>query len=157
MSKDVSVHVTMDDSDIQAKLAKNQGAIDAQAADWRSKRNQILLEMSSINMGISMMVQSIRMVARITGQTLDPIQGALLGMVTSTASLMVAMATALATTGIMAGAALILAAAAWSMQVGQTIKIYEDFEKLKGDFADIDRRLAEMGTGVASQAFGRPF
>ena len=155
---DITAQVIFDDSDMVAKTAKNQAAIDTQAAEWRTKRQQILLEMHSINLGIGLMVQTVRMAVRATGQTLDPIQSALLSMVSSTSSLIIATATAMAagSLGLLAGAALALAAFAWGFQLAQTAKIQADMEKFKGDFAEANMRLARV-EGVARQAIGRAF
>ena len=155
---DITAQVLFDDSDMVAKTAKNQAAIDRQAADWTAKRQQILLEMHSLNLGINLMVQTLRLVVRATGQTLDPIQGALLSMVSSTSSLIIATATAMAASslGILAGASVVLASFAWSFQLVQTAKIWADMEKFKGDFQAINLRLARM-EGVTRQAIGRPF
>lgn len=144
MSRDVIIGIGIDDSEMDAKVARQQNAIDKQEADWRSKRNQILLEINSINLGISMMVQSLRMVVQITGQTLSPMESAALTMISSTVSMMTATATAMATTGILAGAAVILAAAAYGLSIGQTIKITAEYQALRDDFAAINMRLARV-------------
>jgi hypothetical protein len=158
VSKDVIIPLTIDDSDMNAKVAAQQSAIDTQAEDWRRKRNEILLQMHSINLGIGLMVQTVRMAVRATGQTLDPIQSALLSMVSSTSSLIIATATAMAagSLGLLAGAALALAAFAWGFQLAQTAKIQADMEKFKGDFAAANARLARI-EGVTRQAIGRAF
>lgn len=143
---DLTAQVLFDDSDMQEKLVKNQAAIDAQAAEWRAKRQQILMEMHSINLGIGLIIQSIRMTVRVTGQTMDPVANALLSMVSSTTSIIIATATAMAASslGILTGAALFLSAYAWAFSLAQSIKILEQSEELKASFADINARLAEM-------------
>lgn len=155
---DITAQVIFDDSDMVAKTAKNQAAIDRQGEEWRAKRQQILLEMHSMNLAIGLIVQTVRQVVRATGQTLDPIQSALLSMVSSTSSLIIATATAMAagSLGILAGAALALAAFAYGFQIAQTIKIQADMEKFKGDFAEANARLIRL-EGVAQQAIGRAF
>jgi len=156
---DITAQVLFDDSDMTGKLAKNQAAIDAQAADWRSKRSQILLEMHSINLGIGLMVQTVRMAVKATGQTVTPIQNALLSMVTSTSSLIIATATAMAASslGLLTGAALALVAFAYGFSLAQTAKIYADMEKFKSEFAASDARLARMAENVARLTMGRGF
>lgn len=156
VSREVEVRIIMDDSDPVAKLAKNQGGIDRQEAEWSAARQKILLEMHSMNLAIGLIVQTVRQVVRATGQTLDPIQSALLSMVTSTSSLIIATATAMAagSLGILAGAALALAAFAYGFQIAQTVKIQADMEKFKGDFAEANARLMRM-EGVVRQALGR--
>ncbi len=158
MSKEVTVRIIMDDSDAEAKVAKQQQAIDTQAAEWTAARRQILLEMHAINLSISLMVQTVRMAVRFTGQTLTPIQNALLSMVSSTSSLIIATATAMAagSLGLLVGAALALAAFAYGFQLAQTAIIYAGMEKVKADFAASDARLANLARTIAQQT-GRGF
>lgn len=158
VSKDIEIRATFNDSDVTTKLAQNQSAIDAQAADWRSKRNQILLEMHAINQGIGLMIQSIRMAVRVTGQALSPIQNALLSMISSTTSIIIATATALAagSLGLLTGAALVLAAAAYGFQLAQTARIIEQSEEMKVAFAAIDARLRSIET-IPQTMRGVPF
>ena len=149
VSKDVTIRILMDDSGAEgppAKIDKNQAGIDEQQARWAATRQQILLEMHSLNLGIGMLVQSLRMVARVTGETLNPMENALLTMLSSTASLMVATATAMAagSLGLLAGAALVLMAAAYGLQVGQTIELTMKYQALRKDFAGINARLAQL-------------
>ncbi len=153
---DITALVLFDDSDMESKLAKNQAAIDQQGEDWRRQRQQTLLEMHSINLGISTMIQTIRMVVRATGETLTPMQNASLSMIQSTTSLIIATATAMAASslGILAGAALALAAFAVGFQLAQTAKVFADMEKVKADFAASDARLAAMAKTVARTTGG---
>ena len=155
---DLVAQVLWDDSDIVSKMAKNQAGIDKQNADWRRQRQQTLLEMHSLNLGISLMIQTVRMAVRATGQTLDPLMNAMLSMVSSTSSLIIATATAMAASslGLLAGAAIALAAFAVGFQLAQTAKIAVDMQALIDDFAAANARLARM-EGVARQAIGRAF
>jgi hypothetical protein len=136
----------MDDSDVQEKLAKNQSAIDRQMEYWRIARLEILREMAEVNRGISLMIQSIRLTVQATGQTLNPTQQALLGMVSSTSSLIISTATALTvgSLGLLSGAALALAAFAYSFNLIQSAAIIADFEGYKLDFAALTDRLTQL-------------
>ena len=145
---DITAQVLFDDSDTQEKLSKNQAMIDAQTADWRSKRNQILLEMHAIQQGIGLIIQSIRLTVRISGQVLSPVQNALLSMISSTTSIIIATATAMTASslGLLAGAALALAAGAWVFSMGQSARVIAQAEETRAAFAAINARLAEMET-----------
>jgi len=146
VTDETTINLLLDDTDVQAKLAKNQEAIDAQAADWRSKRNQILLEMHAINQGIGLMIQSIRLAVKATGQALDPVANALLSLISSTSSIIIATATALAagSLGVLTGAALALAAFAYGFSLAQTAKVIAESESLKAAFAGINARLDKL-------------
>lgn len=155
---DIVANVLFDDSDMTSKLAKNQAGIDRQREEWRRQRQQTLLEMHSLNLGISLMVQTLRTVVRATGQTLTPMQNASLSMIQSTSSLIIATATAMAagSLGLLAGAALALAAFAVGFQLVQTAKVFADMEKVKADFAASDARLANLARTIA-RTTGRSF
>ena len=62
----------------------------------------------------------------------------------------------MASTGILAGVALVLAACAYGFSLAQTAKIMADMERFKADFSASNARLARM-EGVARQALGRAF
>lgn len=145
---DITAQVLFDDSDMVEKTAKNQAAIDRQTAEWRAKRQQILLEMHAINLGITTMIGTIRLAVQVTGQALTPVQNALLGMISSTTSIIIATATAMAagSLGLLTGAALVLAAGAFGFSLAQTAIVIKNSEEMRAAFAAIDARLDQIDT-----------
>ena len=154
---EVIAHVTVDDS----QVATTQEAIDAVVKDWRQQRQQMVSEMHEIGTGINLLIRGIRTVAEATGTVLDPMQNALLGLVSSTTSLLISTAVALTagSLGILVGIGLGLSAFAYGMQVASTIKIGADFAALRASLEGVQTRLSniEQARMIASSVGGVMF
>ena len=150
---DVSISFLFDTTLAEAQLAEMQGKIDAQQADWAQKRREMLTELRNIAMGINLVVQTIRMAVRVTGQVLSPLYNALLSLVSSVTSVIIATATAMAagSLGLLTGAALALAGIAFELQLITTVKIIAAQEETQAAFASINARLAQMHQQVIAQ------
>lgn len=139
---EVIAHITIDD----AEAKKAQEAIDAVVKDWRQQRQEMVSQMHEIGTGINLLVRGIRTVAEATGTVLDPMQNALLGLVSSTTSLIISTAVALTTAslGILVGVGLGLSAFAYGMQISNTIKIMADFSALRMSLENVQTRLTNI-------------
>ncbi len=141
--------LTIDDTE----AVKTQSAVDAQVADWKQKRAVIMRQLSEVAQGITVVTRSLRLVAQATGRALDPMHSALLGLLGTTTSLILATATAITTgsLGILTGVGLALGAFALGMQTTQTVKISADFAELRGTLLQAVNRLSAI---EARSAFG---
>lgn len=150
MTENVTITLTADDSQAQAKVSELQQKIDQQQQEWALIRRETIQQMNEINRGINMTIQAVRLTARYTGQALDPVFNSLLTLVSSTVSLVIATATMIAASslGILAGVALTLAAAAYAYQLGQTARLIADSEEIKEKFARVDAQLADLGRSL---------
>lgn len=131
------IMIEADDSDLVAKEEKHKAAINAQEADWKAKRAVIMSQMRDVQMSINIMIRSVRMAFNLVGVAMDPVESALLSMISSTASTMLAVSIGMSATGILAGAAMYLAAAAYGMQIGQTAALIQKFDYIEGKFQQV--------------------
>lgn len=140
----------IDDTDAK----KTQAAVDAQVEDWKVKRAEIMRDISEVAQGISLVSRSLRLVAQATGQALDPMQNALLGLLGSTTSLILGTAAAITagSLGILTGVGLALSAFALGMQTTQTARILEDFGVFKAILDAVQGRLAAVEEGSRFRA-----
>ncbi len=156
-SDEVAILLTLDDSQAEAEVADLQGKIDRQQQEWAQFRRQTIREMNEIARGMAITVSSIRLVARVAGITIDPIMNALMTLVSSAVSLMIATATAMAASsfGILTGAALILSAAAFGLQAAKTAELIATSEMLKEMLSGVETRLSNLEAGMKFQISGR--
>ena len=151
---EVTIAIIADTNEAFQQIDDLQGKIDATVADWKAQRSIIISQMQEISRGIQYVIRGIRLAVQATGQTLSPMQNALLSLIGSTASMIISTAIAIeaASFGVLTGVALGLAAFAYGMQVGQTARIIAEFADLKDSVASVDNRLAtiarsQMGGG----------
>lgn len=151
MSEHVQITITADTTQAEIEMQALQAKIDAQQREWQQRRREILAQMRDIGIGIQIMIQTIREVVRATGQTLSPIQSAMLALISSTTSLIIATATALVTgtVGLLAGAALALAAFAWSFQLTTTAILIARSDEAKAALAAIQSQLSKIQRDAA--------
>ena len=143
----VNTKVLVDDSEVD----ETQKKIDKQQQEWAITRRETLQQLNSIALGINLTIQAVRITARASGKALDPIFSSLLTLVGSTTSLILATASIMAASslGVLTGVALTLAGAAYGYQVGQTIQLMADREKMQTTLDNIEATLSGMGfTGV---------
>lgn len=126
---------------ITTELVTTNAAIDDTFEKMRIRRLEILSQLSALNQSMGLMIQAVRMGAEATGQTIKPYQSAVLNMIQSTTSIMLATATAMNTTGILAGAGIALAAFAYGFSMVQSANIIATSEDIQKDIDAIVERL----------------
>lgn len=140
----VTFGMNIDDSQAEAELADLQSKIDRTVEDWRRKRSEIYIQLSELNRSVGLIIQTVRMAAESTGQTIKPYQNAMLNMISSTTSIMLATSAAMGATTILAGAALALAAYAYGFNMAQSAYIIVTSEELKRDIDNIAAQLRAL-------------
>ncbi len=132
----------IDDSEVDRTKQK----IDDVMRQWSEDHKTITQQMNEVGMGIQLLIRGVRLTAEATGQALDPMQNALLGLLGSTTTIILSTATAITvgSLGILTGVGLGLAAFAYGMQVGQTARILESFGALKGILDAVIGRLTAV-------------
>ena len=142
----VLLGIDVDLSVANFKVDTLQAKIDQQVADWRQRRSEIISQMQEVSMGIGLLIRGIRMAADATQTVLDPMQNALLSLVSSTTSIIVSTEVVLASAslGILTGVALGLAAFAYGMQTANTIKIMANYESLNTILTNVNNRLRRI-------------
>ena len=145
----VSIGVYVNDSQALAQLQSYRKAVDAQVKEWRAQRQVMIHELSQIQQGIGLLVRAIRMTAEATGTALDPLQNALLGLVSSTTSLIISTAIALTagSLGILTGVALGMAAFAYGMEIAHTAKLLADFKALRESMGEVQMKMSNLERG----------
>jgi hypothetical protein len=151
---EVTIAIIADTTEAFQQIDNLQGKIDATVADWKAQRAIIISQIQEIGRGIQYVIRGLRLAAQATGQTLSPMQNALLALIGSTASMIISTAIAIevGSLGVLTGVALGLAAFAYGMELAQTARIIAEFADLKDSVASVDNRLAtiarsQMGGG----------
>lgn len=145
----ITIAIVANDTQAQATYKDLQGKIDAQVRDWRAQRMVIIHELGQVQQGIGLLVRAIRMTAEATGTALDPLQNALLGLVSSTTSLIISTALALTagSLGILAGVAIGMAAFAYGMEIAHTAKLLADFKALRETMGEVQLKMSNLERG----------
>jgi hypothetical protein len=128
----------------QTEITTTNTAIDTTVQQWRIKRLEIQAQLSALNQSIGLLIRAVRLGAEATGQTIKPYQNAILNMIQSTTSIMLATSAAMQASGVLALAGLVLAGFAYGFSMVQTANIMATSEELQRDFDDIIARLREL-------------
>ena len=154
----VTIPITADSTAAFASIAELQAAIDEQARDWKADRNTLLREIREGFALISSLMSSFRQAMSLIGAQIDPFYSALIGMVLSTASMLISAATTLALTGIGGVAAAIILGIAISFQILTTAKLVSDQFEIAEAFSAMRQELfARPRVATGRQAFGVGF
>jgi len=146
LSEEVLINIAIDSTEAEMDMSILQGKIDQQVREWRMQRQVIVSQLHDLSRGIGLLIRGIRLVAEATGQTLDPMQNALLGLVSSTTSLIISTAIALTvgSLGLLTGVALAMSAFAYGMEIAHTIKLLADFAALRATIDGVKTRLTNL-------------
>lgn len=157
MSEDLTTLLTIDASQSFAEVARLQDKIDAQQREWAIVRQQTINEMNNIYRGMSLLISSVRTVARAARITIDPIINSMMALVQSMVSLMISTATAMAASsvGLLAGVSLALAAAAFGIQAAQTAELIATSERAHEMMDNVLSRLDQLERGQTFNIVGR--
>ena len=150
----MTVFLALDTIAAETKIAQLMAHADAQVADWKLKRDQVMRDIRTGMVLISSFMASARMALALVGEQIDPFFSALISMTTATVSMMLSMSAAMSVTVLGAPVGAMLAAAAITLNVlsiGNLIKeqakITNDFESIR---ASIDANLASAAASGGS-------
>ena len=144
MSERVEIGITIDTSEAQMSIEEVQARADEVTKEWRINRNTILRQVREGFTMISSLMSSFRQAMSLMGQQIDPFFSALIGMVLSTASMLISSATTLAMTGIGGAAAAVILGIAISFQILTLGKLLADKLEIKADFSSIHAQMKAM-------------
>ena len=146
VSDPLLVFLGIDDTEFMSSIDKIKAKVDEVVADWSAKRAVILAQINTISQGIGLAIRAVRMGIQAVGGTLDPMQNAILAMISSTTSIMIATASALAigSLGLLTGVALALAAFAYGFSMAQQAKALADFLKVREEIMAAEGRLSAL-------------
>jgi len=154
----ITIPITADSTAAFASITELQGAIDQQARDWKVQRNTLMRQIREGFTLISSLMSSFRQAMSLMGAQIDPFYSALIGMVLSTASMLISSATTLALTGIGGAAAAVILGLAISFQILTLAKLVADKEKTDGILTALSQAIASGSRGTPTpQAFGVGF
>jgi hypothetical protein len=148
-SAPVTIDIEVDTTRTVAEINAVKAQADATVAAWKADRAIIVSQMQEVSRGIQYLVRGIRLAAQATGTVLDPMQNALLSLVSSTASMIISTAIAIEVSsfGLLTGVALALAAFAYGMEIANTAKIITNFAALQKSLIKVDSRLSAIEQG----------
>ena len=135
---------------ITTELMTTNIEIDNTVRDWKIRRQEIYMQLSEFNRAVGLTIQTVRLAAQVTGQTIKPYQNAALNMISSTTSMMLATSAAMSLTGFLAAAAVALAAFAFGFNMVQSAHIIATSEELQNDFANIVAQFKALEKEVGS-------
>lgn len=138
------IGVDIDASQANSEIDALQAKVDTTVQKWREQRRDIYMQLSELNRGLGLMIQTVRMAARATGQTIPDYANAAFAMIQSTTSILLATSVAYKATGVLAGAGLALAAFAYGFNTVQSALIIARSEQLQEDFANIVSELGRL-------------
>jgi len=155
VSKDVTVGIVVDS--VQAQLAIKDIMEQAAAAtkEWKTRRAEIISGIRQTMTMISSLMSSFRQAMSLIGEQIDPFFSALIGMVLSTVSMLLSVATGLAATGpIGSAAAAVVLGIAISLNILTTGKLIADHLDIKTDFTELRNAFKDFDQGVGSGTGG---
>lgn len=129
------LRILADTSQFDAEVDRMGKVVDEMTQRWSHARQDMINGLSAMNQAINYTFQSLRLVAKSTGQVITPIQSALMGVISGTTSLMLSTATLLSAQsfGLLAGVGVALAAYALGWNIAETIKLSGLIEKIQED------------------------
>jgi hypothetical protein len=148
VSDELRLQVTIDDTNIVATSADIEEVdkqMDAVAEEWKIKRQVIINGIRQSLSAISSMMSSFTQAMNLVGAAIDPFFSSLIGMVTSTVSMMLGISAGLASTVVGSSVAVVIASIALYMQ-GIL------FAKLVIDKINTTRQMNEIMQAVAGLA-----
>jgi hypothetical protein len=148
VSDELRLQVTIDDTNIVATSADIEEVdkqMDAVVEEWKIKRQVIINGIRQSLSAISSMMSSFTQAMNLVGAAIDPFFSSLIGMVTSTVSMMLGISAGLASTVVGSSVAVVIASIALYMQ-GIL------FAKLVIDKINTTRQMNEIMQAVAGLA-----
>ena len=151
VSDRVTIFLGIDADEAFQEIAAVKGAADEQARLWKIQRNTILRQIREGFTLISSLMSSARMAFSLIGAQIDPFFSALIGMVLSTASMLISAASTLALTGVGGVAAAVLFGLAIGFQVVTIAKLIADKERTDGILTSLSQAIASGSIGGAAR------
>ena len=148
---DITIGISADATEAFQEIQAVKAAMDEQTRDWKIQRNTILRQIREGFTLISQLMSAMGQAFTLFSQQIDPFFSALIGMVLSTASMLISSATTLALTGIGGVAAAIILGIAVSFQILTLGKLVADKEKTDGIISSLLEGIASGSTGGATQ------
>jgi hypothetical protein len=139
------LRIMADTTEAESAIDRVRVKVDEVVAGWRQSRAEILQGLRDVSQVINYTLQTFRLAVRAVGGSLDPMQSAILGMISATVSMMLATATAMAAAslGILGGFALALASAAFGISIATSAKVIQDFLSIKENMDALEAKVAE--------------
>lgn len=140
----ISGALIMETDQAFAEIKAVRDAADQQVRDWKIQRNTILRQIREGFTLISSLMSSARQAFSVFGGTIDPFFSALIGMVLSTASMLISAATVLVGTGVGAAAGAVIFGLAVGFNILTTIKLIKDKAEINSALFDMQQIIASM-------------
>ena len=142
MSDDVTIYIRTDTTDIDASIEETAAKADEVVREWATQRRTILSQVREAFSMINSLISTFRGYMSIIGAQIDPFFDVILGMISSTISMLVAVATAYYATVILAPWAVVVSAAAAGLAVVTFAKSMSDKAEMLAKFANVKQQLS---------------
>ena len=151
VSDRVTIFLGLDADETFREIRDVKDAADQAVRDWKIQRNTMLRQIREGFTLVSQLMGAVRQAFAIFGAQIDPFFSALIGMVLSTASMLISSATTLALTGIGGAAAAVVFGLAISFQILTLGKLVADKEKTDGIITSLSQAVASASSGGAAR------
>jgi len=139
---DVTITIGVDDSEANASIEAVKAKADAVVKDWAEKRRELLSQIRDAFGYVQSLISSFRSVMSLFDTQIHPFYDALLSIVTSTVSMMLAIATALAAGVVTSPFAAVVAGIAIGLNILTTAKLIADKAAIMASFADMKAQFS---------------
>jgi hypothetical protein len=147
MSDELRLVVSVDDTNIvdtSEDIEDVDAQMDAVVVKWKMTRKEIMTGLRITLNTISSMITSYREAMSLIGMNVDPFFSALIGMVVSTVSMLLALSTALAASGVGAAAAGVMLSIAIGLNIVTLGKLVADKILVTRQMNEIEQRMAGL-------------
>ena len=153
---DVTINVLVNSTQAEAEIKAIQAKADAVVKDWATKRSILMSQVRQAFTYVQSLMSSARMALSLFGDQLSPFYDALFGIVTSTVSMLLAIATAFASGVVTSPFAAVVAGIAIGLNILTTAKLVADKAIIMAGTQEIKDALA-VGTGFMRGMTGGMF
>ena len=154
VSDKVTIRLDVDATAALASIDDVKAQADEQARQWAIQRNTMLRQIREGFTLISQLMSTVQQAFSLFGAQIDPFYSALIGMVLSTASMLLSAASVLSATVLGAPVGAVLFGVAIAFQILTLGKIVADKITSEGVIAQMQSNLANIGSIVSRQGLG---
>jgi len=137
-------------TNVQEQIKRDSEAIDQLTRRWKAQEAEIIMGVRQAGQVINQTIQGFRIALHAMNMTLGPLESAMLSMITTGVSVAISVAEMLISGIITAPAGLILAAAAFGVQIGSTAALMKSMGETRSMMAFLEQRINRLPTDIVS-------
>ena len=142
MSDRVTIDLIVDTTSAEASIDRVMGLADRAVKDWREKRNNIIRGIRQTMGYINSLISSYRTAMSLIGAQIDPFYDALLSIVSSTVSMLLAISAAFIASGVGSAWGSVIAGIAIGLNIVSYVKLVAAKAEIMTNLAGIRERIS---------------